>query len=385
MPRLVALDLPGGPAFLEALRRVLGDGDAVLPVDQRLPATRRERLLAAMAPAAVVDASGSEQPLAGGRPVEPGDALVVATSGTTGAPKGVVLTRDAVEASALATSARLGVDPTSDRWCCCLPLAHVGGLAVLMRAIVTGTPVEVLPRFDAAAVLAAAREGGATLVSLVPTTLGRIGPDGAAAFRVVVLGGSAPPERLAPNVVTTYGMTETGSGVVYDGVPLEGVEVRLGPSDEIELRGPMLLRGYRDGTNPRRDGGWLPTGDAGRIGPDGRLSVHGRLSDLVVSGGENVWPEQVEQVLRRHGGIHEVGVGGAPDAEWGERVVAYVVPARPATPPTLEELRALALEELGPWAAPRELVLVDALPRSEIGKLRRSALAGLGASGRIVR
>ncbi|MCU1495619.1 MAG: menE [Acidimicrobiaceae bacterium] len=384
MPRLVAIDLPGGPAFLEALRRVLDAGDAALPIDQRLPSVQRERLVAALRPSAVIDASGDEQELAGGLEVEPGDALVVATSGTTGAPKGVVLTRASVEASAWATSARLEVDPSRDRWCCCLPLAHVGGLSVLTRSIVTGTPVEVLPRFDAEAVLAAARERGATLVSLVPTTLRRLGDDGAASYRCVVLGGSAPPERLASNVVATYGMTETGSGVVYDGVPLEGVEVRLGPHDEIELRGPMLLRAYRDGTDPKGPGGWLATGDAGAIGADGTLSLYGRIGDLVVSGGENVWPEQVEQVLSHHRAVAEVGVAGIADPEWGERVVAYVVPAPDVPPPSLDELRELALGELGPWSAPRELVLVGDLPRTSIGKLRRNVLAQLARSGRIV-
>ena len=382
MPRLVAIDLPGGPDFLDALRRVLDAGDAALPLDQRLPAAGRERLVAALGPSAVLD-GGGEHTLATGWPVEDGDALVVATSGTTGSPKGVVLTTDAVVASALATSSRLGADRARDRSCCCLPPAQVGGLSVLTRSIVTGTPAEVLPGFDRDEVLAAATARGATLVSLVPTTLGRLG-DGAAAFRTIVLGGSAPPDGLAPNVVTTYGMTETGSGVVYDGVPLDGVEIRIGAYDEIELRGPMLLRAYRDGTDPRR-GGWLPTGDAGGLGDDGRLLVHGRLGDLVVSGGENVWPEQVEAVLRRHDNVAEVGVGGVADPEWGERVAAYVVPARPGSAPSLEELRELALDALGPWAAPRELVVVAALPRTAIGKLRRQDLERLPALHRVVR
>lgn len=385
MPRLVALDLPAGEAFLGALRRLFDAGDAALPIDPRLPLPQRERLLAALRPSFVIDANGDEQQLADGVPTEAGDALVVATSGTTGVPKGVVLTRAAVEASAWATSGRLGVDPTTDRWCSCLPLAHVGGLSVLTRAIVTDTPVDVLPGFDASAVAAAARERGATLVSLVPTTLGRLGEQAAARFRAVVLGGSAPPERRAPNVVATYGMTETGSGVVYDGLPLDGVELRIGPRDEIELRGPMLLRAYRDGSDPRHAGGWLATGDAGTIDGEGRLSVHGRLSDLVISGGENVWPEQVEAVLRRHRAVAEVGIAGAVDPEWGERVVAFVVPESDAPAPSLDELRELVLAELGPWSAPRELVLVGELPRTAIGKLRRSGLAALAASGRIVR
>ena len=211
MPRLVALDLAAGPGFVDALRRAWDAGDAVLPVDPRLPGPAVAALLETMRPATVVDAQGTHR-RPGGVPTEPGDALVVATSGTTGAPKGVVLTHSAVRASALATSARLGVDPGRDRWLACLPLGHIGGLAVVSRALVTGTPCTVLERFDAAAVEAQARLG-ATLVSLVATALGRTDASG---FRVVLLGGAAPPARLPANVVTTYGMTETGSGVVYD-------------------------------------------------------------------------------------------------------------------------------------------------------------------------
>ena len=365
---LVAIDLPGGPAFVAALRRVWDAGDAALPVDQRLPGPARRRLLEALAPGSIVNSTGRVFP-SFGRPVATGDALVLATSGTTGTPKGVVLTHAAVAASAAATSARLGVDPAGHRWLACLPLSHVGGLSVVTRALLTGTPVEVHPGFDAAAVAGAA--GPDVLVALVPTALRRVDPS---AFRTVVLGGSAPPEGLAANVVTTYGMTETGSGVVYDGYPLDGVELSFGPEDEIRVRGPMLLRAYRDGTVPLDAGGWLATGDAGSIGPDGRLRVHGRLSELIISGGENVWPTSVEEILRLDPSVAEVAVGGRPDPEWGERVVAWVVPADPAAPPSLHSLRGLVKERLGPWAAPRALVLVDALPRTSTGKVRRDLL-----------
>jgi O-succinylbenzoic acid--CoA ligase len=375
VPALVAIDLPGGAAFVAALQRVWDDGDAVLPVDQRLPPPARRELLAALAPGAVVDASGRAR-LDRGRPVDDGDALVVATSGTTGGPKGVVLTHAAVAASAAATSARLGVDPGRHRWLACLPLSHVGGLSVVTRALLTGTPLEVHPGFDTTAVEAAA--GPSVLVSLVPTALRRVS---AARFHTVVLGGAAPPRRdqLPANAVTTYGMTETGSGVVYDGVPLDGVEVMIGPGGEIRLRGPMLLRAYRDGSVPLDEEGWFATGDAGAIEPDGsgaggRLVVHGRLTDLIISGGENIWPASVEAVLRQDPGIAEVAVAGRPDPEWGERVVAWVVPSDGAAPPTLDRLRALVKEHLAPWAAPRELVVIDSLPKTGLGKVRRRDL-----------
>jgi O-succinylbenzoic acid--CoA ligase len=169
-------------------------------------------------------------------------------------------------------------------------------------------------------------------------------------------------------------MAETGSGVVYDGVPLDGVEVAVGADDEIRVRGPMLMRGYRDGTIPFDATGWLATGDAGRLGPDGKLTVYGRLSDVIISGGEHVWPAAVEAVLSRHPGVADVAVAARPDPEWGQRVVAFVVPTGVGDPPTLDELRGLVKEQLAPWAAPREVVLVDSLPKTALGKVRRAAL-----------
>jgi O-succinylbenzoic acid--CoA ligase len=382
MPRLVALDLDGGPAFVDALVRSWERGDAVAALDRRLPRRAAAELLSTLRPDAVVDLDG-EHRLSGGLGAEAGDALVVATSGSLGRRRAAVLTHEAVAASAWATSAAAGADPARARWLCCLPLAHIGGLSVVTRALVTGAGLEVLAGFDAAHVEAAGRSGRATHVSLVPTALRRLDPT---AFERIVLGGAAPPQALPPNVVTTYGMTETGSGVVYDGVPLEGVEVAIAAGDrdggapgEILLRCPMQLRAYRDGTDPTvpgpdGQGGWLATGDGGHFDEAGRLVVDGRLAEVVVTGGEKVWPNEVDAALARSDKVAEVAVWKRPDPEWGERVVAFVVPADPADPPTLQELAALAVEHLAPWAAPKELVLCDALPRTPSGKVRRSAL-----------
>lgn len=372
MRRLVAVVAQGSPAFVDALRRAWDQGDAVFPLDPRLPAPAARALLDGVAPAAVVAPDGDASPLAGGRAVEDGDALVVATSGTSGVPRAAVLTTSAVSASAAAVSTVLGVEPAADRWLACLPLAHIGGLAVVTRALATGTALELHPSFDAGAVEAAARTG-ATLVSLVATALARID---SSLFRRVLVGGSAPPATLPANVVATWGMTETGGGVVHDGRPLPGVEVRE-RDGELHVRGPMLLRCYRSGTDPKDAEGWLATGDGGSVAVDGTVRVMGRLADVVVTGGEKVWPEPVEEVLRRHPAVGDVAVTGRADAEWGAHVVALVVAADPADPPGLDQLRQWSRRHLPAYAAPREIVVVGVLPRTASGKLRRDRLRGM--------
>jgi o-succinylbenzoate---CoA ligase len=396
VPELVALDLPGGIGFVDALQAIWDTGDAAAPLDPRLPSAARQVMLDALRPTRVVGSNGEQHALADGIPVEEGDALVVTTSGTSGYPKGVILTHDAVAASASASSARLGIDPSRHAWLACLPLAHIGGLAVVTRSIITGTPVVVMPGFEAEAVERAGRTGMVTHVSLVATALQRLDPS---VFTCVLLGGSKAPDALPANVVSTYGMTETGSGVIYDGRPLEGVDVafRAPPGadaaekagatgagsaqGEILVRAPMLFRCYRDGEDGRVAGpdgarDWFATGDAGRLDADGKLLVSGRMEDVITTGAEKVWPDLVERILIAHPGVAEVAVWKRSDPEWGERVVAWVVPSDHA--PSLEELRQLVAEGIAPWAAPKELVLVDDLPRTAAGKVRRRALESFG-------
>lgn len=354
MNRLVVVEAHGTEAFVTGLQRAWDAGDAVLPLDPRLPGPARERLVAAARP---------------DEPVEEGDALVVATSGTTGDPKAVVLSHTAVAAAAVATSDRLAVDPRADRWLACLPLAHVGGLSVVTRALHTGVGLTVHDGFDATAVDRAARRG-CTHVSLVPTAMARID---AGRWTCIVLGGAAPPADRPPNSVATYGMTETGSGVVYDGVPLDGVEVTA-VAGELWLRGPMIAERYRDGTPVVDADGWLHTDDLGSV-EDGVVRVDGRRGDLIITGGENVHPDPVERRLRTHPSIADAGVVGRDDPEWGQRVVAVVELADPRTaPPTLEELRDWVRVELPPWAAPKEIEITGALPRTALGKVRRAEL-----------
>lgn len=374
----------GGPDFVEALERAWDRGDTVLPLDPRLPPPALRRLVTAMRPAAVETLGTSLDPRMAdgihGAPTQDGDALVVPTSGTTGEPRGMVLTHDALAAHAAAVHSHLGATGR-DRWLACLPLAHIGGLGVVVRALIDGLGLDVLPGFDEGAVRDA-RDHGATLTSLVPTALDRVGAEG---FRWVVLGGSADTVSARPtNVVRTWGLTETGGGIVYDGRPLPGVEVAE-VDGELWVRSPTLARGVRLAGGATRDlrtvhprdptsTGWLATGDAGEVSADGTVTARGRRGDMIVTGGENVWPDAVEAVLRAIPGIAEVAVAGRPDPEWGQRVVAWVVPLAGSPPPTVDDVRSRAREELPPWGLPRELRLVDALPRTAIGKVRRDCL-----------
>lgn len=364
MPELVACLLPGGPAFVDELQRVWSDGNALLPVDQRLPQQAQLRLIERMGASLVIDAHG-DHTRRDGEPVEPGDALVMATSGSTGDPKGVVLTHDAVRANAEATSAFLAVDSERDKWLSCLPLSHVGGLSVVFRALHTGTPLEVHGAFDADAAMEAARRG-ATLASFVPTAMQRVDTS---LFRKILVGGSAIPADRPANAVATYGMTETGSGVVYDRLPLDGVEIRV-LDGELQLRCPMLLRCYRDGTDPRTADGWYPTGDAGSF-EDGRVQVFGRRGEMIISGGENVWPVAVEKALAGLAGIEECVVVGRPDPEWGEVVTAVVVAAVDGSAPSLDAVRDAVKAQLPAYCAPRALEVVAQLPKTALGKVRR--------------
>jgi O-succinylbenzoic acid--CoA ligase len=391
MPDLVAIDAIGTPGFVDAVLRVWDAGDVVLPVDPRLSQVARQRLLDRLGAGVDLAADGSRRTLDNQRDCQPGDALVVATSGTTADPKGVVLTHDALAASATATNNRLGINPDTDRWLACLPLSHMGGLGVVVRALAAGTGLTVARRPDEAT-LASAVAQGCTRTALVSTVLARVDTS---AFTTVLLGGGPPPPQVPDNAVVTYGLTESGGGVVYDGTPLDGVEVAV-VDGTIRLRCNMLARAYRAISGPVTDSGhgrgstagddtpladgegWFDTGDVGHLDEDGKLVVQGRSGDMIVTGGEKVWPSAVELVLADQPAIAEVAVVGRPDPEWGQVVVAVVVPTDASAPPSLEMLRAVVAEALAPWAAPRQLELVEALPRTALGKVARHRLATPG-------
>ena len=371
MARLIALDMPASKTFVDLVQRAWSNGDAVLPIDQRLPLTSKKMLLDTMAPSEIIDASFTASSLPNGRPMQDGDALVIASSGSTGSPKGIIHTHPSLLAGAQASASRLQLT-SDDHWLVCIPVSHVGGFSVISRALHIGAALTLLPAFDVAAVQEAAKNG-ATHASLVATALSRID---ASLFRTILLGGSSAPDNLPSNVITTYGMTETGGGVVYSGQPLDNVEIKI-VDGEIFLRCPMLMRAYRDDQTISITDGWYATGDIGEIDENGKLSVRGRQSDMIITGGENVWPSVVEYSLTSHPLVNQVVVRGMPDTTWGQRVVAYVVlndAAQTSEVKLLSDLREHVKQTLPAFCAPQQIVVLADIPRTSLGKVDAQAL-----------
>ncbi len=362
------------PRLVELLAAALdGTGPAIAPLDAGLPPARLAGLIDALRPGSVVDTEGVTSARSGPyEGVAEGTAVVVGTSGSTGVPKGVELSAAALRHSARASLDRVGAR-AGERWLCCLPATHVAGLAVLVRSLVSGTEPVLAERADAETVAAS----GCAHLSLVPTQLQRLLQEASApltGFSSVLLGGAAAPAGLLDAardsgvpVVTTYGMTETCGGCVYDGVPLDGVRAEVREDGRIWISGPVLFSGYVGGPRTPADG-WFRTGDLGVIDAAGRLAVRGRADDVINTGGHKVVPGEVAAALQTCPGVRDVVVVGQPDPEWGERVVAVVVPADPRDPPALELLRSHVRERLPRYATPSRVVMVDAVPMLPSGK-----------------
>ena len=349
-----------------------GTGPAILPLDATLPASRLRQLTDAIAPdAGVADDT----------------AVIIATSGSTGEPKGVELSAAALCHSARASLARLGAAPAADGrdaggWLCCLPVTHVAGLQVLVRSLLSSSERTVAPTLTATAL----SESGCSYVSVVPTQLVRLldEPGGAAAlaeFAAVLVGGAAAPAGLLDRAraagvraVTTYGMSETCGGCVYDGVPLDGVTVRAAGDGLLRISGPVLMNRYRGGPDL---GDEFVTSDLGYV-RDGRVVVRGRADDVINTGGHKVVPGEVAAVLESCPGVLEVVVVGRADPEWGQRVTAVVVPADPDDPPSLELLRIHVSKRLPRYACPSEVVLTRAIPVLASGKPDLASLKTAG-------
>lgn len=326
--------------------------------------------------------------LRAGEEIDDDVAVVVSTSGTTGTPKGAMLTAAALTASAEATHERLG---GPGRWLLALPAYHVAGLQVLVRSVVVGSePVALSSRFDAAELPAAvsAMGSGRRYASLVAAQLDKALSDAAAAAALaeldaVLIGGGPMPVGIAEkalaagvSVVRTYGMSETAGGCVYDGVALRGVLVRVGADGRIALGGATLAKGYRNPSDPDpfAEPGWFLTDDVGSVEDSGMLRVLGRIDEAISTGGLTVFPQFVEAALASHPALADCAVFGVADERLGQRVVAAIVLAEGAAAPTVSELRSHVTKSLDATAAPREIHLVDELPRHGIGKLDRRQL-----------
>ncbi len=404
----VALVARADVATVTAVYALLDLRVPIVMVHPRLPAREQAARIEEAAPRLVVDGDAiTACPARSPSPTGAPDVLAILhTSGTTGRPKGALLGRAAFVASARASAANLSVHD-DDRWLLCMPPAHVGGLSILVRMLIARRCTVLAPAssFDAAAVAHTLAHHRVTLASFVPTMLRRLlaltppwhTPP---SLRAVLLGGAgtapalleAAADRGVP-VLTTYGLTEacsqvttqasgtTNRGDLGAGRLLAGVEVRI-VDGAIEVRGPTLMSGwFPPGAHPDPfvDGGFLPTLDLGGFDDAGNLHVRGRLRDLIVSGGENVYPAEVEHVLEALPGVREACVFGVDDAEWGERVGAALVFV--GAPPEPAPLAALVRERLSPHARPRLFAVVDALVRNGTGKVDRAATAAAAKRG----
>ncbi len=381
---LVAYALPPGFHWLEILAAHAHSGASFMPVDVRLTPGEQQRLIEKARPAVVVRPD-EETVIADAAPTDPERAwAIIPTSGTAGEPRLAQLSLASV-GSAVAASLDALDASAYDAWVACLSPAHIGGLLVLLRGALTGSPVTIVERFEPGTLLSQAPDGAH--VALIPTMLDRLvrGGGDLSSLGVLLIGGGAldpslrrAAEELGGRIVETYGSTESCGGVVYDGIPFDGTDLRIGPEGGVELYGPTLMDGYRADPAATADAftpdGWLHTGDIGSLDDAGRLHVRGRAGDVIRTGAETVWPDEVEGVLRGHPQVADVAVAGRPDEEWGEHVVAWVVPTDPTDPPTLDQLREHCRDDLARFKAPRDLRIVSTLPRTSNGKVRRAAL-----------
>jgi o-succinylbenzoate---CoA ligase len=369
----------------------VAQGSSARPLQAALEQVLNGRASALLPVPAGADRGPTLSALRVGEAIDDDVALVVTTSGTTGPPKGAMLTAAALTASAAATHDRLG---GPGRWLLALPPYHIAGVQVLVRSLLADTvPVEldVSAGFEISQLPSAVEQlgSGRRYTALVATQLAKALTDPAAAAALaeldaVLIGGGPAPRPILDvaasagiTVVRTYGMSETAGGCVYDGVPLDGVRLRVESDGRIVIGGPTLAKGYRNPPDPDpfAEPGWFRTDDIGVVDDSGALSVLGRVDEAISTGGLTVLPQPVEAALRTHPAVADCAVFGLPDERLGQRVVAAIVLADGHSPPSLETLRAHVAHTLDRTAAPRELHILDALPMRGIGKVDREALA----------
>ena len=388
---VVALELPAGVDHVVLLHALMKLGAVAYPLNVRLSRRELETELARAEPMAVISDAGdltateADLPLLGEHDLDAIHCRIL-TSGTAGHPRPIGLTYGNHLWSAVGSAFNLGVDP-GDRWLCCLPLYHVGGLSIVMRSVIYGTGVVVHDGFDVDRIADSLERDGVTLLSLVTTQLLRLldaGVDLSGPRAILVGGGPVAVEALeeatarGATVVQTYGLTEAASQVTTlapqdaqgklgsAGRPLLTTHLRI-RGGEILVQGPTVAPRCLD------EDGWLHTGDLGRIDEDGFLYVEDRLGDVIVSGGENVLPAEVEDVLLRHPAVADAAAVGRADSEWQEAVAAVVV-LREGADATAEELRRHCADALAGFKVPKRFEFVGELPRTASGKLLRREL-----------
>jgi o-succinylbenzoate---CoA ligase len=374
--------------LMHALMKV---GAVLLPLGPRLTADERAAIVAAEEPIVDLDDAGeltqteADMPLLGEHDMDDVCCRVL-TSGSTGAPRPISLSYGNFLWNAVGSGFNIGVEP-SDRWLCCVPLSHIAGLGIVMRSVIYGTAAVVHDGFDADRVGEALQSDGITVVSLVATMLTRLleaGADLSGPRAILVGGGPVPEEPLeeaiakGATVVQTYGLTESCSQVTTlapadaqrklgsAGRPLLTTHLRI-QDGEILVQGPTVAPGSADAD------GWLHTGDLGHIDEEGFLYVQDRIDDMIVSGGENVVPAEVEEVLLRHPEVADAAVIGREDPEWQQAVTAVVV-LEDGSQATPEDLRRHCAASLASFKVPKRVELASALPRTPSGKLMRRAL-----------
>ncbi|CAG4903655.1 unnamed protein product, partial [Acidithrix sp. C25] len=362
--RLITFIESQSNALVDEIHRCWDKGDAVCVLDPRAPAPFLDELISKIDPDQVVRADGSIQRRERIHDLIENCALVATTSGTSGHPKAVQHSHLAMEASAHATLKRIGAQIGDGLWLNALPISHIGGFSTITKAQYSQMPLQTFERFEYDRFTEIAK-ANKVYMSIVRANLSQINPGD---FEYLILGAGVPPENVPRNASVTYGLTETGSGCVYDGVPLDGVEVKIKEDGGILIAGPMLASCYRDSSPLTDSDGFFHSGDVGAM-IDGKLTVWGRAAEMIVTGGEKVVPSLLEERIRTLDAVLDVAVVGIDDEDFGQITVAALITNGPIS---LSQVKDHVREVLPRYYAPRKIVILESLPKTALGKIKKN-------------